>query len=143
MNKNRSKSSVLCDDLVEILKSECFVGLGFVGDIDTVHHFHDVIVSEVFSDEFRNLLQLIETDFSRLLLVIQVEHSLDAVPCFHFACFFADDLNKLVEVQDFVLLPQRPDDIVNVRVSVIKSHILQDFDDFLRVNGSTAILIEE
>lgn len=143
MNKNRSSSSVLVDDLVEVLKSESFVGLGFVGDIDTVHHFHDVFISKVFSDEFGNLLELIKTYFSRLLLVIQVEHSLDPIPCFHFACFLADDLNKLVEVQDFVLLPQRPYDIVNVRVSVIKSHILQDFDNFLRVDGSTAVLIEK
>jgi hypothetical protein len=108
-----------------------------------VHHFQNILVSEVLSNKPGDLFQLLKSNLSSSVFVIQVKNFLDSVPGSVLSSLFANDLYELVKVENFVFFSQSPHNIDNVRISFVKSKLFEDLDYLLRINGSTSILIKD
>lgn len=129
--------------LVKFFKAEFLVGLGSFCDKHTVHHFQNILISEVLSNKPRDLFQLLKSNLSSSVFVVEVKNFPNSVPGSVLSSLFANNFNELVKVENFVFFSQCPYDIDNVRISFVESELFKNLDDLLRINGSTSIFIKD
>jgi hypothetical protein len=129
--------------LVKLLESKGFVGLGVFCYENTVHQLQNVIVSHVFTDELYDLFELLKANLSFLLFIVKIENSFNAILGPAVTGFLADNFNKFIKVQDLILLSQCPHNVQDVWIAVRKTQVLKYFNDFLWIDGSASILVED
>ena len=88
---------ILSDHLVEFLEIKASIRLCVVLDKYTVHHLQNVIVCKAFSDKTCDLLKLLESDLTGLLLVIKIENSSDSVLGSVLSSFLANYIHEFLE----------------------------------------------
>ena len=130
-------------DLVKLFKIKGLIRLSLVVYEYAVHQLEDIIVSHILSDKFWYFLQLFKSNFSRLLLIIQVKHSPNSVLGFAIACLLTYNINEFIKVQDFILFSQGPDYVQYVGVAIGKPQLFEHFHNLLRVNWATSILVKD
>lgn len=134
---------IVRDDCVELFKCELLVRLSALLYEHRVHQVQQCVVVQILANRSADLLQLLETNHSCLLLVVKLENSLKPIPGFVITDLCANDIYKLLESKIFVSLPQGPNNLHNIRISFIKTNVLKNFDDFLWINNATSVLIKD
>lgn len=130
------------DDAVELVESEALVGGGLLADVGAMHHLEDLVVVDSVLDLLCDGLQFLEVNDSVLVLVENGEGLSQAVLGLGLSDARGNDVNELFKVDGTVLILKSQDDREDEGVSAVETELLKNFADFLGVNGSTAVLIE-
>jgi hypothetical protein len=108
-----------------------------------VHQLQNVVVSHVFTDELYDLFEMLKPNLSFLFFIVQIKNSFNTILSPAVTSFLADNFNKIIKVQDLILLSQSPHNVKNVWIAVRKTQVLKYFDDFLRIDGSASVLVKD
>ena len=129
-------------DEVKLLGVETFVAASLTVDEGTVHHFEEIVISQFVLSKFLCYdLHLVVSDFSCSFGVIKVENALDSILGFDVSHLGGNDIDELFHTDRSVLLSESHDKLKQERISLTDSKICKSLIDFLRINGSTSVLV--
>lgn len=128
--------------LIKLIECKFFVGLSSLLDKHAVHQVQKRLVVHVLSDWSGNFLQLVESDHASVFLIVKPPDSLKTISCLVLSNLVANNIDEFLKVEDFVGLSQSPDNFDNVLISLVKTDLFQDLNNFLRVDGAASVLVE-
>lgn len=133
----------LADNGVEFFESESLIGWGLVVDVGAVLQFKQIVIVDGIVELLSDLLELLEVNYSVLVLIEQSEDSLETVLGLGLAHPWGDDVNELIESDGLGLVPETNDKVQNKGISTIETEFFEDLVDLNWINGSAVILIED
>lgn len=108
-----------------------------------VHHLENFVVVDAVLEVLGNFLELLEVDNSILVLVEELEDSLEAVLGLALADLAGGNVDKLVKTDGLALFFEAIDDPEDVGAPPVDSELFKDLIDFGRVDCAAAILVKD
>lgn len=134
---------ILRNDEIKLLETEPFIWFSLMGDKTCVHQVEKGLVVHVFANCSGNLFQFLESNVALFLGIVKRENSLQAVFCLVLADLWANAIDKLFEIEGFVLFTKRCYDILDEGATLVKVQLLEYFVDFDWIDLATSVLIED
>lgn len=140
---NGSAVAELADDGVELFEGKALIRGGLVVHRCAVHHFQDVVVTQVRMNLLCNCLKLLEVHHPVLVLVVEREHLLDAVLGLGLTHSGADDVKEFGELDGLVLVAEALNEVEDEGVALVEAELIKDLVDFGGVDCAAAVLVED
>ncbi len=134
---------VMRDDLIKLIECEFLVWLRLAVNENTVHQFQQWLVIQMLSNGSGDFLQLFKSDHSWVLLIVQSPNPLKSVSGSVLSDLAANHIHELLKSQNLVSFSQGHNDFQDVLVPLVQTNFFQNFDNLLRINGSTSILVKQ
>jgi hypothetical protein len=135
-----SSKGLLGHDEVEVLKAD----LVSVGG-STLEHFLQFFGAHSLSQLLGDASQIMDADGLWLVIVEQVENTVDALTRLFVSEFVGDSVKEIFKINALrvLVVVQVRNHVVNGRVLLFKSKRLHGSLQFLRVNASTVVSVEQ
>ncbi len=128
---------------VEFFECYSLIWRSFVINESTMHHFKNFVIIYCISNLSSNQFKFFEIDNAVLILIVKCKNSFQSVSGVVLANSWSNHIDKLVEVERFVLIFKCRDQAEDEGISLFQSKLFHNFIDFGGIDGSTSVLIKD